>query len=108
MAIDTVLRRVTSGRSGRFRFRALLNRGIHRQKIALSFLDYVFRQPPNEQSRKRLRLLKVGAASFGREVNAVCAVEDAANPYTTAPAKFLFRTNDHDSRLEHDRIWFNA
>jgi hypothetical protein len=52
-----------SGRmqSGRFRFRALLNRVIHRLEVALSFLNYVFRQSANEQSSERLCLLKTRA-----------------------------------------------
>lgn len=86
----------------------MLNRSIHRLKVSLRFLDYVFRQPPDEQSRKRLGLLKMGAAGYGREVNAMCTVEEATNPYTAAPAKVLFRMNDQNSRLEHHRIRSNA
>jgi len=91
-------------RSGRFRFHALLNRGVHRLKVPLSFLDYVLGQPPNEQARERLGLLKMGAAGYGREVNAMRTVEDAANQYTATPAKVLSRANDQNSRLEDHRI----
>lgn len=34
----------------------------------------------------------------------MCTVEDAANPYTSTPAKVLFRMNDQHSWLEHHRI----
>ncbi|MEX3910137.1 hypothetical protein AB4Y33_43340, partial [Paraburkholderia sp. BR14319] len=40
------------GRSRRFRFRALLDRGIHCLKVSPSFLEHVLRQPSNKQSRE--------------------------------------------------------
>jgi hypothetical protein len=42
--------RSTRRRSGHICFHALLERGIHRLEVPLRFLDYVFRQSPNEQS----------------------------------------------------------
>ena len=100
-----ISRRVRSGRS---RFRTLLDRGIHCPKVSLSFIGDILRQPPDEQSRERLRLLKTGAAGYGREVNAMCTVEDASNPYTATPAKVLFRTNNQNSRIEHHQIRSSA
>jgi hypothetical protein len=62
-------------------------------KVPLSFLDYAFRQPPNEQSRERLCLLKTHSVRHCREVDGMHTVEDAANPYTAASAEVLFRMN---------------